>query len=222
MDVNVENWGLIPYAEAWQRQSTCFDELIKKKLSGAAYVNHLIFCEHPHVYTLGRSGKSLNMLLNQNQLEAIGATLYHIDRGGDITYHGPGQLVCYPIINLEDFSLGLKEYIHLLEEAIILLCVSYGIEATRMEKATGVWLDVGTPRVRKICAIGVRSSRFVTMHGLALNVNTDLRYFSYINPCGFIDKGVTSLQKELGRELSMCEVTKKLDNNIYHLLVNKL
>ncbi|MBE6288367.1 MAG: lipoyl(octanoyl) transferase LipB [Mediterranea massiliensis] len=222
MDVNVENWGLIPYAEAWQRQSTCFDELIKKKLSGAAYVNHLIFCEHPHVYTLGRSGKSLNMLLNQNQLEAIGATLYHIDRGGDITYHGPGQLVCYPIINLEDFSLGLKEYIHLLEEAIILLCVSYGIEATRMEKATGVWLDVGTPRVRKICAIGVRSSRFVTMHGLALNVNTDLRYFSYINPCGFIDKGVTSLQKELGRELSMTEVTKKLENNIYHLLVNKL
>ncbi len=222
MDVNVENWGLIPYAEAWQRQSTCFDELIKKKLSGAAYVNYLIFCEHPHVYTLGRSGKSLNMLLNQNQLEAIGATLYHIDRGGDITYHGPGQLVCYPIINLEDFSLGLKEYIHLLEEAIILLCVSYGIEATRMEKATGVWLDVGTPRVRKICAIGVRSSRFVTMHGLALNVNTDLRYFSYINPCGFIDKGVTSLQKELGRELSMTEVTKKLENNIYHLLVNKL
>ena len=127
------------------------------------------------------------MLLSDEQLDRIGATLYHIARGGDITYHGPGQLVCYPILNLEEFSLGLKEYVHLLEEAVIRVCASYGVTAGRLEKATGVWLEGDTARARKICAIGVRSSHYVTMHGLALNVNTDLRYFSYIHPCGFID-----------------------------------
>ena len=150
------------------------------------------------------------MLLSEEQLQKIGATLYHIDRGGDITYHGPGQLVCYPILNLEEFSLGLKEYVHLLEEAVIRVCASNGIAAGRLEKATGVWLEGDTLRARKICAIGVRSSHFVTMHGLALNVNTDLRYFSYINPCGFIDKGVTSLQQELKREVPMEEVKQRL------------
>lgn len=150
------------------------------------------------------------MLLSNEQLHKIGATLYHIDRGGDITYHGPGQLVCYPILNLEDYSLGLKEYVYLLEEAVIGVCASYGIMAGRLEKATGVWLEGDTPRARKICAIGVRSSHFVTMHGLALNVNTDLLYFSYIHPCGFIDKGVTSLQKELGYKVSMAEVKERL------------
>ena len=167
-----------------------------------------LFCVN--IRTLGRSGKEGNMLLSEEQLQKIGAMLYHIDRGGDITYHGPGQLVCYPILNLEEFSLGLKEYVHLLEEAVIRVCASYGITAGRLEKATGVWLEGDTPRARKICAIGVRSSHFVTMHGLALNVNTDLRYFSYIHPCGFIDKGVTSLQQELKREVPMEEVKQRL------------
>ena len=176
-------------------------------------------CEHPHVYTLGRSGKENNMLLTETQMEKIGATLYHIDRGGDITYHGPGQLVCYPILNLEEFGLGLKEYVHVLEEAVIRVCESYGISAGRLEKATGVWLEGNTPRARKICAIGVRSSHFVTMHGLALNVNTDLRYFSYIHPCGFIDKGVTSLRQELGYDLSMSEVKQRLEAEIKALLI---
>ena len=167
-------------------------------------------CEHPHVYTLGRSGKEKNMLLNDDQLKAIQATLFHIDRGGDITYHGPGQLVCYPILNLEEFHLGLKEYVHLLEEAVIRVCASYGIEAGRLEKATGVWLEGSTPRARKICAIGVKSSRFVTMHGFALNINTDLDYFSLINPCGFKDKGVTSLEKEMGMEQDFEEAKARL------------
>ena len=210
MKLNVIDWNIIPYADAWIRQTECFDALVRAKQAGEEYENHNILCEHPHVYTLGRSGKDGNMLLSEEQLQKIGATLYHIDRGGDITYHGPGQLVCYPILNLEEFSLGLKEYVHLLEEAVIRVCASYGITAGRLEKATGVWLEGDTPRARKICAIGVRSSHFVTMHGLALNVNTDLRYFSYIHPCGFIDKGVTSLQQELKREVPMEEVKQRL------------
>ena len=214
----LSDWGLIPYAEAWQRQTEWFDSLIQAKQNNEEYENHIIFCEHPHVYTLGRSGKENNMLLSGAQLEKIGATLYHIDRGGDITYHGPGQLVCYPILNLEEFGLGLKEYVHLLEEAVIRVCASYGIETGRVEKATGVWLEGDTARARKICAIGVRSSHYVTMHGLALNVNTDLRYFSYINPCGFIDKGVTSLQKELGHEVPMEEVKECLCKELVNLL----
>lgn len=210
MKLNVIDWNIIPYADAWTRQTEWFYALVRAKQAGEEYENHIILCEHPHVYTLGRSGKEGNMLLSEEQLQKIGATLYHIDRGGDITYHGPGQLVCYPILNLEEFSLGLKEYVHLLEEAVILVCASYGITAGRLEKATGVWLEGDTPRARKICAIGVRSSHFVTMHGLALNVNTDLRYFSYIHPCGFIDKGVTSLQQELKREVPMEEVKQYL------------
>ncbi len=214
METITIDWGLIPYSEAWQQQTSWFDSLIEAKQDGQPYVNRIIMCEHPHVYTLGRSGKDMNMLLGEEQLKAIQATLYHIDRGGDITYHGPGQLVCYPILNLTEFGWGLKEYIHVLEEAVIAVCASYGITAGRLDKATGVWLDGDTPRARKICAIGVRSSRFVTMHGLALNVNTDLRYFSYINPCGFIDKGVTSLQKELGHEVPMSEVKERLQHEI--------
>lgn len=210
MKLNVIDWNIILYADAWTRQTEWFDALVRAKQAGEEYENHIILCEHPHVYTLGRSGKEGNMLLSEEQLQKIGAMLYHIDRGGDITYHGPGQLVCYPILNLEEFSLGLKEYVHLLEEAVIRVCASYGITAGRLEKATGVWLEGDTPRARKICAIGVRSSHFVTMHGLALNVNTDLRYFSYIHPCGFIDKGVTSLQQELKREVPMEEVKQRL------------
>ena len=218
MKTRVEDWGLIPYEQAWGRQAGYFEALLLAKQAGQGYVNRIIFCEHPHVYTLGRSGKEGNMLLSEEQLRRIGATYYHIDRGGDITYHGPGQQVCYPILNLEDFGLGLKEYVHLLEEAVICVCASYGIEAGRVDKATGVWLEGDTPRARKICAIGVRSSHFVTMHGLALNVNTDLRYFSYIHPCGFVDKGVTSLQKELGREVPMEEVRWLLEVALRELL----
>lgn len=218
MKLNVTDWNIIPYADAWTRQTEWFDTLIRAKQAGEEYENYIILCEHPHVYTLGRSGKEGNMLLSEEQLQKIGATLYHIDRGGDITYHGPGQLVCYPILNLEEFSLGLKEYVHLLEEAVIRVCASYGITAGRLEKATGVWLEGDTPHTRKICAIGVRSSHFVTMHGLALNVNTNLRYFSYINPCGFIDKGVTSLQQELKREVPLSEVKERLCEELKGLL----
>ncbi|WP_297675301.1 lipoyl(octanoyl) transferase LipB [uncultured Bacteroides sp.] len=218
MKLSVEDWNVIPYAEAWTRQSEYFETLIRAKEAGQEYTNRIILCEHPHVYTLGRSGREGNMLLGERQLQEMGVTLYHIDRGGDITYHGPGQLVCYPILNLEEFSLGLKEYVHLLEEAVISVCASYGISAGRLAKATGVWLETETVRARKICAIGVRSSRFVTMHGLALNVNTDMRYFSYINPCGFVDKGVTSLQRELGRELPMAEVKERMTEALLRLL----
>lgn len=208
--MEIENWNTIPYSKAWQQQTELFNDLVTAKQEGKSHKNKIIFCEHPHVYTLGRSGKENNMLLTEEQLQKIGATLYHIDRGGDITYHGPGQLVCYPIINLEDYHLGLKEYVHLLEEVVIEVCASYGIAAGRLNGATGVWIDGETPNARKICAIGVRSSHFVTMHGFAFNVNTDLRYFSYIHPCGFIDKGVTSLQKELGREIDLNEVIGKV------------
>lgn len=218
MKTFVENWGTIPYEQAWKKQAEYFETLVQAKQSGREYMNRIIFCEHPHVYTLGRSGKERNMLLSDGQLQRIGATYYHIDRGGDITYHGPSQQVCYPILNLEDFSLGLKEYVHLLEEAVIGVCASYGIEAGRVEKATGVWLEGDTSRARKICAIGVRSSHYVTMHGLAFNVNTDLSYFSYINPCGFVDKGVTSLQKELGHEVLMEEARLRLEAKLQKLL----
>ena len=216
--MKIENWGIVPYAEAWNRQELLFDELIQAKKDGQPYVNRIIFVQHPHVYTLGKSGKEANMLLNEKQLELLGAQLFHIDRGGDITYHGPEQLVCYPILNLEDYNLGLKSYIHLLEEAVIDVCKDYGIEAGRVEGATGVWLAIGTPVERKICAIGVRSSHFVTMHGLALNVNTDLRYFGYINPCGFINKGVTSIEKEVGHKVPFEEVVRKLEKAVLSLL----
>lgn len=218
MKTEIADWGMVSYPEAWGRQTEWFNALVYAKQSGTEYVNRIVLCEHPHVYTLGRSGKEGNMLLDEGQLRAVGAELYHIDRGGDITYHGPGQLVCYPILDLEAFSLGLKEYVHLLEEAVIRVCASYGIVAGRVDKATGVWIEGDTRQARKICAIGVRSSHYVTMHGLALNVNTDLRYFSYIHPCGFVDKGVTSLQKELGCEVPMEEVKERLCRELGILL----
>lgn len=218
MKTLVENWRIISYEQAWKKQAEYFETLVQAKQGGHEYLNRIVFCEHPHVYTLGRSGKERNMLLSEGQLQRIGATYYHIDRGGDITYHGPGQQVCYPILNLEDFGLGLKEYVHLLEEAVIGVCASYGIVAGRVDKATGVWLEGDTSRARKICAIGVRSSHYVTMHGLAFNVNTDLRYFSYINPCGFVDKGVTSLQKELGHDVPMEEARLRLESELQKLL----
>lgn len=206
-----EDLGLIDYKKAWDYQEEQFEKVMQHKMAAKGDLHYLLFCEHPHVYTLGKSGTSTNLLISDEMLKRINATYYRINRGGDITYHGPGQIVVYPIFNLESFGITLKEYIHKLEEIIIRFLESYGIQASRLEGATGVWLDVGAAgRERKICAIGVRASRFVTMHGLAFNINTDLNYFSYINPCGFIDKGVTSLQVELGKPVDMLSVRASL------------
>lgn len=204
------DWGLKPYKEAWDGQEELFNAIVATKREQVCAPmptqDYLILLEHPHVYTLGKSGEEDNMLLNYMQLQAKDAEFVHTNRGGDITYHGPGQLVGYPILNLENYSIGLREYIERLEESIIKTIAHYGLVGTRAKGAAGVWLDVGTLNERKICAIGVKSSRYVTMHGFALNVTTDLSYFSHINPCGFTDKGVTSLYQELGREVPMEEV----------------
>lgn len=206
MPILVENWGIVEYQQAWDRQTVLFDTIINQKIANRATTSCLVFCEHPHVYTLGKSGHSENMLYNPYNVPLV-----RTNRGGDITYHGPGQIVGYPIFDLDTFHLGLKDYIYKVEEAVILTLAHYGITATRLEHATGVWLDVeSSTRCRKICAIGVKSSRFVTMHGFALNVNTDLTYFKNINPCGFIDKGVTSMEQELGRKLDLLEVENVL------------
>jgi lipoyl(octanoyl) transferase len=211
------DWGLVEYNEAWKNQEALFNGSIQRKLQELATGNYLVFCEHPHVYTLGKSGDEHNMLLNYIQLQAENATFVHTNRGGDITYHGPGQLVGYPIFDLANFNMGLKQYIHNIEEAIINTLALYAIPTTRLEGATGVWLDVGKPTCRKICAIGVRSSRYVTMHGFALNVNTDLNYFNHINPCGFVDKGVTSMEKELGAKVDMDQLKLKMRKSIEDL-----
>jgi lipoyl(octanoyl) transferase len=191
---------VIDYKECWDFQETLFNEILKQKRDEKTDIlNHLIFCEHPHVYTLGKSGSEDNMLINYIQLQAKNATFHKINRGGDITYHGPGQLVGYPILNLTAFEVGIKDYIFKIEEAIIIALKHFNIEATRLDGAIGVWLDVDNPKkVRKICAIGVRTSHWVSMHGFAFNINTELDYFNHINPCGFTDKAVTSLEKELG------------------------
>lgn len=216
--MKIEDWKHIPYSEAWERQTELFNSIINARSEGQPYENRIIFCTHPHVYTIGKHGKQENMLISDDMLSRIGAEVFRIDRGGDITYHGPGQQVCYPILCLEDFKLGLKGYLHQLEEAVIRTCSHYGIKSGRVDGATGVWIDIGTPRERKICAMGVRSSHFVTMHGLALNVNTDLRYFDYINPCGFTNKGVTSIEKETGVQVSMDEVRQILTEELLKLL----
>ena len=208
--IEYQDWGLVEYNEAWAKQESLFSTSIEKKMQELPTDNYLVFCEHPHVYTLGKSGDEQNMLLNMIQLQAKHATFVHSNRGGDITYHGPGQVVGYPIFDLANFELGLKQYIFRIEEAIIQTLSLYRIPSTRLEGSTGVWLDVGEPACRKICAIGVRSSRYVTMHGFALNVNTQLEYFSYINPCGFFDKGVTSMEKELSGKVDMDELKVRL------------
>ncbi len=207
-----EDLGLMDYKSAWDYQEELLQNLQAAVLNHQYFnaVNYLLFVEHPHVYTLGLHGNAGNLLIQPDFLQKIGATFYHTNRGGDITYHGPGQIVGYPILYLEAFSKGIREYIFLLEEAVIRTLKLYGIEASRLEGAIGVWLDPDTTRARKICAIGVRASRGVTMHGFAFNVNTDLRYFSYINPCGFVDKGVTSMQKELGYIIDLEEVKSQL------------
>lgn len=193
--------GQIAYAEALEYQTSIFEALIDAKLNGREIESQLLFCEHLPVLTIGKSGKDSNLLIPEALLKERGVSFYHINRGGDITYHGPGQITGYPIFDLEKWHLGLKQYIHLMEEAMIRFLSLYGLKGERLDGATGVWLDpLISGKARKICAIGVKSSRFVTMHGFALNINTDLDYFSLINPCGFTDKGVTSLAKELGEK----------------------
>ncbi len=193
--------GLRDYREVWEMQEATLEKVKKQKLQGEETSNYLFFVEHLPVYTLGRSGKEANMLAGALQLKAKKAELIRVDRGGDITFHGPGQLVVYPVLDLENFGWGVKEYVKRLEEVVMRTLASYGIESGRVAGATGVWLEQGTSRERKICAIGVRCSRYITMHGFALNINTDLDYFNLIHPCGFVDKGVTSMQQELKREI---------------------
>lgn len=208
-----EDLGRKDYKETWDYQEGIFGAKVTEKCKSLPEAektpDRLIFVEHNHVYTLGKSGSEQNLLLDYIQLQARDASFYKIDRGGDITYHGPGQLVGYPIFDLDGMKLGLRDYIQQLEEAIIRGISRFGIEGGRLDGATGVWIDPDKgARARKICAIGVRASRFVTMHGFALNVSTDLSYFSHINPCGFTDKGVTSIEKETGRKTEMEDVKR--------------
>jgi lipoyl(octanoyl) transferase len=215
--------GLTDYQKVWEQQESLFSELIHIKTMNfdlpqceqIVENQQLIFCEHPHVYTLGKSGDEQNLLINQLELQAKEAQFIKSNRGGDITYHGPGQLVAYPIFDLERLQISVKEYIYGLEEAIIKTIADYGLKGKTVEGAIGVWLNATEELPeRKICAIGVKVSRKVSMHGLALNVNTNLDYFNYINPCGYVDKSATSLQKELGKAISMEEVKEKLKKNL--------
>ena len=218
-----QDLGLIDYKEAWDYQEKRFNEILDVKKNNRKEnrqdptLSYLLFCEHPHVYTLGKSGDENNLLVNEDYLNSRGATFYKINRGGDITYHGPGQLVGYPILDLDNFFTDIHKYLRYLEEAVILTLADYGIESTRSDGETGVWLDVGNENARKICALGVRSSRWVTMHGFAFNVNCDLSYFGNIIPCGISDKSVTSMKKELGREVDIQEVQQKLKGQLKKL-----
>ena len=209
--------GLVDFKETWDYQESLLNGLVRLKLSNRdlpeeqriSPVHHLLFCEHPHVYTLGKSGSPDNLLIDDQQLEENKAVFYKINRGGDITYHGPGQVVGYPIFDLDYFFNDIHQYLRYLEEAVILTLQDYGITGYRIQGLTGVWIGKETPEARKICAFGVRCSRWVTMHGFAFNVNTDLGYFNHIFPCGIQDKAVTSMEKELGRPVSM-EAVKQL------------
>ncbi len=220
--VHFEDLGLIDYKEAWDYQTEIFQSTVQQKVNnrkdpGSAVTtkNHLLFCEHPHVYTLGNSGDIENLLVSEALLKQQGATYYKINRGGDITYHGPGQLVAYPIFDLDHFFTDIHKYLRFLEEAVILTLKEYGISAGRSDGFTGVWLDVEEPeKARKICAMGVKCSRWVTMHGIGFNVNSDLNYFNNIVPCGIEGKQVTSMQKELGQKLDMREVKEALKVNL--------
>lgn len=216
------NLGCKDYKEAWDYQTELFNHILQVKSENRALPedqqkptpNYLIFCEHPHVYTLGKSGKESNLLLNVNELDSISATYYHINRGGDITYHGPGQLVCYPVIDLENFFTDIHKYMRLLEESIIQTLKEFNIQAGRIEGLTGVWIDHENANSRKICAMGVKSSRWAVMHGLALNVDCDLNYFENIIACGIDDKSVTSMKKEIGDDVSMHQVENILKEKI--------
>lgn len=215
--IQLQDLGSKDYKETWDHQESLFKEIVDTKVknrrenANLETTNYFLFVEHPHVYTLGKSGDMSNLLINEEQLEAKGASFYKVNRGGDITYHGPGQIVGYPILDLENFFTDIHKYLRLLEEMIILTLAEYGLKAERSKGETGVWLDVGTPFARKICAMGVRASRWVTMHGFALNVNANLGYFDHMIPCGIRGKAVTSLHVELGKkEVDEVEVKNKL------------
>lgn len=222
--VKVIDLKKIDYKIAWDHQEEIFKASVDRKIENRKNPddeqklteNYLLFCEHPHVFTLGKSGSINNLLLSEEELKEKSAQFYKINRGGDITYHGPGQVVVYPIIDLENFFTDIHKYLRLLEEAVILTMADFGLDAGRIEGLTGVWLDhrVGAPNPRKICAMGVKSSRWVTMHGIALNVNTDLNYFKYIVPCGIDDKAVTSMQLELQKDVSFIDVQDTLLQHI--------
>ncbi len=220
--VYYKDLGLIDYKEAWDYQTELFDNTCSIKLANRKHpenginktFNYLLFCEHPHVFTLGKSGSEENLLLNEAMLKMRNAQYYKINRGGDITYHGPGQLVGYPIFDLDFFFSDIHKYLRFLEEAIILTLKEYNIKSGRVDGLTGVWIDGDTPNARKICAMGVKCSRWVTMHGFALNVNSDLSYFNNIVPCGISDKAVTSMEKELQKSIDFEEVKQKLKRNL--------
>ncbi|SKB76451.1 lipoyl(octanoyl) transferase LipB [Daejeonella lutea] len=221
--VIIQDWGLLDYQAAWERQEMIFSSTVDAKVANRnnnvdrPVPNHLIVVEHPHVYTLGKSGKPENLLLDENELKDKRATFYKINRGGDITYHGPGQIVGYPILDLDNFFTDIHLYLRTLEQAVIDTLAEYGIQGGRYPGYTGVWLDPDNDKARKICALGVRCSRWVTMHGFAFNVNTDLDYFKNIIPCGIDDKDVTSMKRELGREVDFDEVKQILLKNIITL-----
>jgi lipoyl(octanoyl) transferase len=221
--LQIKDLGSISYQPAWDYQEKLHAEIVEQiSIRDISEIDsYFLFCEHPHVYTLGKSGSENNMLMNFMQLQSIQAEFVKTNRGGDITYHGPGQIVGYPIIYLKKYHLGVKDYVNLLEEVIILTLAEYGIAAERLAGATGVWLDANSKKARKICAVGVRYSRWVTMHGFALNVNTDLNFFKNINPCGFTDKAVTSMSKELGLVINTEEVKEKIQANFKALLQEK-
>jgi len=218
--------GLTDYKKTWDYQELLLNEIVANKVANRTLAtenqipskHYLLFCEHPHVFTLGKSGKQDHLLLNENQLHENNAVFYKINRGGDITYHGPGQVVGYPILDLDYFFNDIHLYLRYLEEAVIRMLAEYGIVASRIDKLTGVWIDAENPaKARKICAFGVRCSRWVTMHGFALNVNTDLNYFNHIIPCGIVDKAVTSMQMELGNEIDIEVVKSKLKKHLSDL-----
>ena len=217
--IHLKDLGLRDYKEVWDYQTDLLEEIItvkrknRKENLSLPTSNYFLFVEHPHVYTLGKSGDLNNLLINEQQLKKRNASYYKINRGGDITYHGPGQIVGYPILDLENFFTDIHKYLRFLEEVIIKTLAEYGIKAERSKGETGVWIDVGTPFARKICAMGIRSSRWVTMHGFALNVNTNLGYFDHIIPCGIRGKSVTSLEVELGKKIEPNQVKEKI---LYH------
>lgn len=222
MKLEFRDIGNMPYGEAWEYQQQLLDSLVAERTAPLKTFNDdfagwLLFVEHPHVYTLGKSGSEDNLLINYMQLQAQNATFFKTNRGGDITYHGPGQIVGYPVLDLEKAGLGVRRYVELLEESVIKTIGLWGLKGERLDGATGVWLDANIPgKARKICAIGVRVSRSICMHGFAFNVNTDLSYFRHINPCGFVDKGVTSLELELGKTQDIGKVKGILVENIYN------
>lgn len=217
--INFVDWKKIAYSEALDRQTNLFNSKVAQKLNGEENISQdFILCEHNNVYTLGKHGKDSNLLVNDEFLKQINAEVYHINRGGDITYHGPGQITGYPSLDLDSMGLGIRDYIYTLEQMVINLMKDYDVECERLQGATGVWIEAYTKKARKICAIGVKVSRGITMHGFAFNVNTDLNYFSYINPCGFVDKGVTSMQKELHQAVDIERIKHELYNHFIKLV----